>query len=238
VPQDWEKLYDNFSRERAGSLEDARSSALNDMPDNDIPTPSTEATRLPIENDDTSAKCIQLHNRFIATPSQSGLMLIDQHRAHVRILFDKYSTLITDGKLATQQMFFPETVTLSPSDNAILTAIADTLQNHGFDISFLGDATWAVNGLPSVLSSSNPVEIINNIIAEASETGEATGAEIYNRIALAMANSEAIKAGQQLSSPEMEAIIADLFHSVTPNYTPDGLTVLSVISYDDILRLF
>jgi DNA mismatch repair protein MutL len=238
APQDWEKLYDNFSRERAGSLEEARSSALNDMPDNDIPTQPTDAGQLPIESDETSAKCIQLHNRFIATPSQSGLMLIDQHRAHVRILFDKYSALISDGKLATQQMFFPETVTLSPSDNAILSAIADTLQNHGFDISFLGDATWAVNGLPSVLSSSNPVEIINNIIAEAGETGEASGAEIYNRIALAMAKAEAIKTGRQLTTPEMEAIIADLFQSVTPNYPPDGLTVLSVISYDDILRLF
>jgi DNA mismatch repair protein MutL len=236
VPHDWEKLYDNFTRQRAGSLEEARSSALNDMPDNDMPT--QQPTELPIENGESAAKCVQIHNKYIATPSQGGLMLIDQHRAHVRILFDKYSAMINDGKLSTQQIIFPESITLSPSANAMLTTMSETLSKLGFDLSFLGDTTWAINGLPSVLTAGNPLEIINTIIEEASESGEASGDSVYNKIALAMAKSEAIKSGKQLTSPEMESLIADLFHSVTPNFTPDGLTVLSVIPFDDITRLF
>jgi DNA mismatch repair protein MutL len=236
VTHDWEKLYDNFTRQRAGSLEEARSSALNDMPDNDMP--SQKQTQLPIDSGESAAKCVQVHNRYIATPSQDGLMLIDQHRAHIRILFDKYLTMINDGKLSTQQIIFPETVILSPSANAMLTSLSETLSKIGFDISYLGDSTWAINGLPSVLAAGNPQEVINAIVEEASETGEVSAEILYTKIAIAMARSEAIKSGKQLSSPEMESLIADLFHSLTPNYTPDGLTVLSVIPFDDLARLF
>jgi DNA mismatch repair protein MutL len=236
ISQDWEKLYDNFTKQRAGSLEDARSSALNDLPDNEVS--SQQQAQLPLDNGESSVKCVQVHNRYIATPSQGGLMLIDQHRAHVRILFDKYLSLINDGKLSTQQIIFPESIALSPSANALLTSMSEMLSKLGFDLSFLGDATWAINGLPSVLAAGNPQDVINAIIEEAAETGETSGESVYNKIALAMARSEAIKSGKQLSSPEMESIIADLFQSVTPNFTPDGLTVLSVIPFEDIVRLF
>jgi DNA mismatch repair protein MutL len=146
--------------------------------------------------------------------------------------------MINDGKLSTQQIIFPETVILSPSANAMLTSLSETLSKIGFDISYLGDSTWAINGLPSVLAAGNPQEVINAIVEEASETGEVSAEILYTKIAIAMARSEAIKSGKQLSSPEMESLIADLFHSLTPNYTPDGLTVLSVIPFDDLARLF
>ncbi len=238
--QDWEKLYENFSRERDNSIAGARSSSMNDncdiTPPDDLFGEITENTATAARNIPT---CLQLRSRYIVTPSHGGLMLIDQHRAHIRILFDRYSASLALGNgLPSQKLIFPESITLSPSENAVLSAIADSLPQLGFDISFLGDNTWAINGAPSLPATGNPADTLRSIIEEAAESGTSSAADITAPLAKGMAHATAIRAGDVLSSEEMDSIVADLFRCTSPAIDPDGLKTLNIISTEEIAALF
>ena len=166
-------------------------------------------------------------------------MLIDQHRAHIRILFDRYSASLALGNgLPSQKLIFPESITLSPSENAVLSAIADSLPQLGFDISFLGDNTWAINGAPSLPATGNPAYTLRSIIEEAAESGTSSAADITAPLAKGMAHATAIRAGDVLSSEEMDSIVADLFRCTSPAIDPDGLKTLNIISTEEIAALF
>lgn len=240
---DWEKLYDNFERNKAESYSEIRSSALNSHPAEDAPIVPVETEvqsqlNMGIDTTNVAVSTLQLKNRYILSPSKSGLMVIDQHRAHIRILFDRYLDLARLGALASQRIIFPEAINLTPTQNVILESIVDTLNASGFDLSFLGNNSWAVNGAPSVLGDANAAEVVIKMIDEVAETGEDIRESLYEKMALSMARAAAIKPGQALSSADMEHIISDLFKLSTPNYTPDGRLVMSIIALDDIARMF
>lgn len=240
---DWEKLYDNFERNKAESYSEIRSSALNTQSteDGSVETAETEIqSQLNMEVDmtDVVVSTLQLKNRYILSPSKSGLMVIDQHRAHIRILYDRYLDLARLGALASQRIIFPEAINLTPTQNVILESVVDSLNASGFDLSFLGNNSWAVNGAPSVLGDANAAEVVVKMIDEVAETGEDIRESLYEKMALSMARAAAIKPGQVLSSADMEHIISDLFKLSTPNYTPDGRLVMSIIALDDITRMF
>lgn len=182
--------------------------------------------------------CIQLKNRYILSPSRSGLMIIDQHRAHVRILFDRYMEMAESHGFVSQRIMFPEVVTLSPAQNAVLSVLLDEVSALGFDLSFLGDNAWSVNGAPSVLVDVNPVDTLLRIIEDETEGGEKPAATMRRRVALSMARAAAVKSGRILSDEEMEKIISDLFKLSSPNYTPDGRLVVSILTTEEITRMF
>lgn len=245
VTNDWEKLYANFERDRDDSYTEIRSSAMNmgDVPATpDIPvhlTPDEGVASLPdIDTGSATVAAMQLRGRYILSPSKSGLMVIDQHRAHIRILYDRYLDLARMGALAMQRVIFPEVLHLSASQNAMLQGVVEEIGSLGFDITYLGDNSWSVNGAPAVLGDANATEVINSMIEAATETGEQLGDGLYERVAMSMARAAAIKSGDTLSSAEMEHIISDLFKLATPNYTPDGKTVVSIIPAEDIAKLF
>jgi len=242
---DWEKLYENFSRERDSSLAGIRSSSMNDRADKahagaddgDLFADSQQTAGNSTHS--ASPTCLQLRGRYIVTPSQSGLMLIDQHRAHVRILFDRYMDALATGDLPSQKLIFPESISLSPAESAVLTSIADNMPRLGFDIAFLGDNTWAVSGAPALPGAGNPTDILRRIVDDAAESGSTDAAgDIITPLAKSMAGATAVRAGSQLSSEEMDSIVADLFRCATPGITPDGRPTLSIISNDEIAALF
>lgn len=238
---DWEKLYENFSRERESSLAGIRGSLMNESPaDADLFADSSESSRPDSESTTApGSNCLQLRGRYIVSTSQGGLMLIDQHRAHMRILFDRYMATLSDGDMPSQKLIFPECLSLSASESALLSSIADSMPRLGFDIAFLGDNTWAINGAPAHDSSGNPVELLRRIVADAAESGSAEASDdIFTPLARAMARATAVAAGTPLSNAEMDSIVADLFRCATPALSPDGLPTLSIISNDDIAALF
>ena len=235
VTQDWQKLYEDFTDEQVAYGE---SSALSQL---FVAVPAEENVGQQ-EMFDSSANeamsVMQIKNRYILSPSTSGLMVVDQHRAHIRILFDRYIDLAGSGALASQRVIFPEVLQLSPSQNVVLDSIIDEVATLGFDLAFLGDNAWSVNGVPSVIGDINPVEVLMQIVESVSETGDEVGNSLREKIALSMAKTSAIRMGQPLSQSDMEHLLSDLFKVPTPNYTPDGQVVISNISFDDISRLF
>jgi len=194
-------------------------------------------------NNDTSymeksSQHYQFKGRYILTSVKSGLMIIDQQRAHIRVLFDRYLLQIEKKQGASQGVLFPEVVQFPASEAVMLESIFDDLSAIGFELSNLGGGSYAVNGVPTGTEGLNPVELLKNMVHTAMEKGNDVKRDIQHTIALALAKSAAIVPGQVLSNEEMNNLVDSLFICEVPNYTPDGKIVLSVISETDIDRLF
>lgn len=232
MSQDWSKLYEGFEQER--DVQVASGSLAQLISGDDV----NSQARLDVAVVDEAVAVMQVCNRYILSPSKSGLMVVDQHRAHVCILFDKYVKMAGLGTLTSQRVIFPEVLQLSPAQNVLLDSIIDEVTALGFDLVFLGDNAWSINGVPSVIDNVNPVDVVLQLIEAIEETGEDVGSSLRDKIALSMAKSSAIRAGQALSQSDMECMLSDLFKLATPNYTPDGHLVINVISTDNISKLF
>ncbi|MBD5314071.1 MAG: DNA mismatch repair endonuclease MutL [Bacteroides sp.] len=221
--QDWEKLYDDFVRKRDDGYASMVESKVN-MPE----------IELQMESEAPANATLQLKNSYILTSSRDGLMIIDQHRAHKRILYDSYLEKVREKSMVCQNTMFPEVLELSPAQNAVLTDIASSLEELGFAIAPLGDNSWSITGVPSILNGVNPRDTLLGMIECVTETGEDLASSLHERIALSMAGSSAIRRGQVLSSAEMDKLISDLFRLPTPARTPDGKVIFTIVSLDDI----
>lgn len=184
------------------------------------------------------AQHYQFKGRFIVTSVKSGLMMIDQHRAHVRVLFEQYLQQITQKQGMSQGVLFPDILQLPISEAVVLQDIMGDLTAVGFDLSDLGGGSYAINGIPSGIEGLNPVKLIRSMLHSAMEKGKDVKDEIHNTLALTLAKAAAIVYGQVLTNEEMVNLVDSLFACPTPNFTPDGKTVLTVISEDEIERLF
>ena len=185
-----------------------------------------------------AAQHYQYKGTYILTSVKSGLMIIDQHRAHVRILYDKYMDQIQKHVGLSQRMLFPDMIHFSPSEVPVLEEIMDDLSSLGFELSPLGGGTYSINGVPADIEGLNPEQLITNIVHSAIEKGCKVKEEVQSIIALSMARASAIVAGQVLSNDEMNALVDGLFSAPAPNYTPDGKTVLALMNDDEIEKLF
>ena len=184
------------------------------------------------------AQHFQFKGRFILTSVKSGLMLIDQHRAHVRVLFDRYMSQIRQKQGVSQGVLFPEIIQLPASEAAVLESILEDLSAVGFDLSPLGGGSYAINGIPSGIEGLNPVELVRNMVHTAMEKGNDVKEEVQTILASTLARAAAIVYGQVLSNEEMSNLVDNLFACPSPNNTPDGKTVLATIKEDDIEKLF
>lgn len=248
VASDWDKLYEGFmscggerrsGTQEAGTLDDmmltgtveSRATAPDAV--GDIFDGSDDGN---VPHDSTST--IQVRNRFILSASVSGVMVIDQHRAHVKVLYERYLASLRAGNAGVQQVLFPEVIRLSASQNAVLLAIADYVRGIGFGLSFLGDNAWSVTAVPSMLGDVSATETIMHIVEDATDEVDRAADTVMERIALSMARSAAITAGRKLTDAEREHLIGELLRLPSPNYTPDGLPVLRMISEQDLEKLF
>lgn len=181
---------------------------------------------------------LQFKGRFILTSVKSGLMLIDQHRAHIRVLFDRYMTQIRQKQGMSQGVLFPEILQLPVSEAAVLQSIMDDLAAVGFELSDLGGGSYAINGIPAGIEGLNPVELVRSMLHTAMEKGSDVKEEVQSILALTLSRAAAIVYGQVLSNEEMVNLVDNLFACVAPNYTPDGKVVLSTIKEEEIEKLF
>lgn len=229
---DWDKLYQSFESARDDGSQ-AAPSALN----NELDQPHIEST-LDLDQSTSATSLLQLRNRYIVTPASTGLMVIDQHRAHERILYEQYLNLVESGEMATQRLIFPERLDLTVAQSVMLESIASQIQAMGFDISSLGGNSWAINGQPAPLDKGNPVETLMTMLDDFTTTGIDPSQDLHSRVAQAMARAAAIRPGQSLTTDEMERLLSDLLKLSTPNYTADGRTIIAIIPHSDISKLF
>lgn len=237
---DWTELYQGFEEDRAAVQQElAAMGALDDvMSDDSQPVEVKPAEEPLFAAADTSTPCYQYKGRYIITSLKSGLALIDQHRAHVRILFDQYLNNIRQQKGVSQQVLFPEIVEFTSAEASILPTLLDDLRFVGFDLSNLGNDNYAINGLPAGIENLDPVVLVKDIVDHAMETGCEVHEEICDAIALSLAKAAAIRPGKALSSEEMDHLIATLFSCSDSHLTPDGKTIISLLTDEELDKRF
>ena len=180
----------------------------------------------------------QVKNRYIMCPVISGIMMIDQRRAHERVLYEKYLASLGDGPRPGQVTLFPVETELNPGDIAILEEIGEQLKMLGFEISVGTDGKVIIAGHPADSRNASPLSMLETIIAEykKSMTNPSVGAR--ERIALSMARASAIQYGTPLTHTEMEELFDMLFACALPNYSPTGKTVMNIITLEELDRRF
>jgi DNA mismatch repair protein MutL len=180
----------------------------------------------------------QLKNRFIVTNVKSGMLMIDQHRAHVRILFESFLQQMLVRKVSTQQVLFPETLELHQDDALYFEQILDDLNAAGFDFNMDDRELVQVTGVPAQLGTESVVALLKTLIEKARTTALNSATEVSENIALVLAEASSIKSGQSLTNEEMSDLINRLFACENPNHTPDGKTTMVIFSQDEIMAKF
>ncbi len=237
---DWEKLYQNFEK---GKQEGIASITEQDVEDSfsDIgevePVNNGVQTEI-ITPDISSAMCMQMKGRYILSPIKSGLMIVDQHRAHVRVLFEQYIKQLDATTISSQRVLFPEVLQLTTSQNIILKELEPEMEKIGFNLAKLSGNDWSINAVPAGMENVNIKDTILQVIDEVSMGGTSITTKVYESIALRVAKSAAIPYGKTMLQEEMDTLLSKLLCLPNPNYTPDGKTIISVLSNDQLEKMF
>ncbi|MGP1417340.1 DNA mismatch repair endonuclease MutL [Prevotella fusca] len=188
--------------------------------------------------EDKAPSHYQYKGCYIMTAVKSGLMIIDQHRAHIRILYEEYLRQLSEHKVHSQKVLFPEMVQFSVSDQTVLDQVLPEMAEMGFQLDSLGGGSYAVNGVPAGIEGLNVIALVNDMVASAMESGTSAKDEIDQTLALSLARNAAIPQGQVLSNVEMDNIVNELFACSNVNYTPSGEPVIAIMKQQDIEHLF
>ncbi len=224
---DWETLYTDLTKTQ--SQTEPQSPSL--FGDDAVVLGSVDRTVITAEK---SPIHYQYKGRYIMTAVKSGLMIIDQHRADVRIRYEEYLSQLQTRTADTQQILFPEVVQFAPSEDPMVEQVLPRLSAIGFDLSDLGQGSYAVNGIPAGIEGIDYVQLLHNIIDEAVHCGTESPEVLTQTLALSMARHAAIPQGQVLSNDEMENVVNGLFACSNVNYTPDGRRILYILPQQDI----
>jgi DNA mismatch repair protein MutL len=200
-------------------------------------TPPDEPVQFRIEEQQTAKSSVQFKNKYILTPVKSGLMVIDQKRAHERILYERLMQVIESHEVASQQQLFPETFELNASDATLLTSILPELRALGFDVRDFGKNSFIINGTPGVLHTSSPVEIIESLLEEFKNSPVNLQEKARETVAISLAQASSIQYGQALKPAEISELIDNLFACKTPNFSPKGKKILSIMPLEDFEKL-
>ena len=230
----WEKLFEGAGGKEQGAREYQKTSDLQGNPL--APCPSLPASSLFQESQEMSSQHYQYKGQYILTAVQSGLMMVDQRRAHIRILYERYMKQMQEHNTATQGLLFPELLELSPSDAALLTGILDDVKALGFDITPLGGSSFSIVGTPS--GQANPVAVVQQMVESVKQQDGAHADALHHQLALVLARSNAIEVGEVLTTVQMETLIGDLFQCSNPNLTPNGKTILTILQQEQIDKMF
>ena len=179
----------------------------------------------------------QYKGKYVMTAVKSGLMIIDQHRAHVRVLYERYLEQIQQQTSHSQKVLFPEVLQFPVSDEVILEKLLPEMSKMGFELDNLGGGSYAVNAIPTGLDGVNPLHLVQDMVFSAKEKGVKALDEVHQSLALTLARNAAIPQGHVLSNEEMETLVNDLFACSNVNYTPDGKNVLCILKQQEIEHL-
>ena len=223
----WESLYEGL--EKSPSSAPAPEEGEMFGPTDDTQTPETILS-------EKSPSHYQYKGKYLMTAVKSGLMIIDQHRADMRILYERYMEQMTNHTANTQKLLFPEVMQLAPSEAVLLGKLLPELTNLGFELSDLGGNSFAVNGVPSGLDGLDPVQLVRQLVDD-SGTITSQVKSLNAQLAMSLARHAAIPYGQLLNNEEIENIINQLFACSNVNYTPDGKAILCILPQGDIEQL-
>ena len=254
VPSDWQKLYDGFMKDSYPSSpaleEDAEeeslaklfagtvASSLGERKGNEALGHSSliEEEELQIGS---SRICMQIGLKYIAVSSREGLILIDQYRAHLRILYERILRERNLEAEGSQSVLFPEVIILDPQQQAILSGVLLDLEAMGYRLNQSDGSAgeWEITGIPLSGRNEDSKDVIMRILDSLTEEGPNYGSDalpakaMKERKALMLARSSAVAGGRRLSEEEMEHLVAELFRLPDPALTPDGHRIYTLLDF-------
>ena len=227
VDEQWEQLYEGLNNQDSVEREA-------DIFESESETEINTSQSILAEK---SPAHYQYKGKYVMTAVKSGLMIIDQHRAHVRVLYERYLEQIQQQTSHSQKVLFPEVLQFPVSDEVILEKLLPEMSKMGFELDNLGGGSYAVNAIPTGLDGVNPLHLVQDMVFSAKEKGVKALDEVHQSLALTLARNAAIPQGQVLSNEEMENLVNDLFACSNVNYTPDGKNVLCILKQQEIEHL-
>jgi DNA mismatch repair protein MutL len=180
----------------------------------------------------------QIHNKYIVSQIASGVMIIDQHVAHERILYERILSNFLDAIPATQQLLFPQTVELSASDYSLVKELLPHLEKLGFALKVFGKNTVVIEGIPGDVRIGNEKRILQDVVDEFKNNEHAATIDVRDNLAKSYACKAAVKAGDKLNSDEMVSLIEHLFLTKMPYVCPHGRPIMIKIPLEELDRRF
>ncbi|MFA6831202.1 MAG: DNA mismatch repair endonuclease MutL [Bacteroidaceae bacterium] len=184
------------------------------------------------------SKYLRLRAGYIVVSMDNELVLIDQHRAHVRVLYDRYLRQMTQHHSVSMGVLFPEILEIPQSDVTLLDQIIPDLEYIGFDLASLGGGSYSINGIPPTLELSKAVDLIKQAIYEATETGKNIQTGRQESLAFTFARNTAIHRNKRIDADEISLLVKQLFQSASPMLTPSGKKIIISLKQSDIISMF
>ncbi|HQX98551.1 MAG TPA: hypothetical protein PLV08_02150 [Flavobacteriales bacterium] len=180
----------------------------------------------------------QLHGTYILAQLRSGFMVVDQQRAHERILYERNLKLLEKGAGLSQTELFPRHVELSTTDLALMEDVLPELRSLGFDLELFGGRTVQVNGMPAEAAEEDPTRLLEELLEQLKNERGTLRNERHHVLARSMARSTAIRPGRVLTTTEMHDLIDRLFACEMPYHTPAGKPTLITYGLDELNERF
>jgi len=225
VPKEWESLYKDLleTKEEKGGLAIQKTIE-----------PTWNEKELPAKE----TQPYQVHQCYIITHIKSGLIIVDQNRAHERILYENYQQALSKKGIVSQQQLFPQTVELSVADYELVQDIMPEIRTLGFEIEDFGKNTLVVRGIPADVKTSGEQVVIESLLEQYKHFQSTLKLDKEDQVAISLARYAAIKSGESLSTDEMTGLIDQLFACQEPYQSPDGKLTLINLTLEDLKEQF
>ena len=233
--KNWESLYSSFEQETEQLIPEVEEKIVEDEP---MEQQQVISTSWEDEEHDEQQTLIQLHNKFILGQLKSGSLIIDQERAHTRILFEQYIQNFALGKGATQQLLFPETIDFTTADAELLNELQAEIKTLGFDFEKMGKSSFVVSGVPTELKEQNIKKTIEGLLEQFKLNESELKLKKHENLAISMARSASVRSGKKLSYEEMKALVDQLFSCEMPYSLPNGKPTIITLNLDDLNQQF
>ncbi len=231
--ENWQALYRGFERD------DGSDSSAENL-GNPLSFEKMEAEQQTFTNEELTVEhhnFLQLKNKYIITPVKSGLMVIDQRRAHERILYEDFLRSIDNHLAVSQRQLFPARIELNAVDKEILVVLDQDLKTLGFELRHDEAEVVYVDGVPALLSHLNAETLVQKLVEDFKNKPLDVKDELKDYLALLLCQSSAINYGVALKNEEILELFNQLFACQTPNYSPSGKSIVSIIPFYDFEKL-
>ena len=224
---DWENFYDVSKNQ---DLEE------DETDHEDLPDQVTISSSLNEDLVVEKKKPFQVNDKYILTSVKNGFMLIDQYRAHCRILFDEMMSKISGGQAKSQQLLFAEELLIDKTEKTFWQELLPTLKAVGFELTIESDAIQ-ITAVPVELKDKNPQRVLTDLMDEYRHS-EQTNLDLQARIIAGIASAMAIRGGTRLNGEEMLYLVDALFASTAPMISPKGKKIIETITIDELTKRF
>ena len=223
IPREWEQLY---------------SSSANAQRSIELESTERESLLFNTPQISESMPLVQCNNGYILTPLDEGLMLIHQHRAHTYVLYKELKEQLFTSQVITQSLLFPEVMELMEDDLLTLQSLMPDLEKLGFALEQFSPHAYTISGVPALLGQKNPIETLLHVIHSVQDNGNSIQDQWQETMTLCLAQQMAIPQGKALTEIEMRDLVNRYMATNPSRYLPNGQTILSIITYEDIQKRF